>query len=105
MSLLPTLSYHAFTMDLRALVVCPDQDSANLLTVILSELGIAAESTPSITRGLELLDGQHFDAIVLDYRADRGSEEFLARLRQSAKNRTSMLVAIVDSEFLSLIHI
>lgn len=86
-------------MDLRALVVCPDQDSANLLTVILSELGIAAESTPSITRGLELLDGQHFDAIVLDYRADRGSEEFLARLRQSAKNRTSMLVAIVDSEF------
>jgi c-di-GMP-binding flagellar brake protein YcgR len=86
-------------MDLRALVVCPDQDSANLLMLILSELGLAAEHTPSITRGLELLYSQLFDAIVLDYRADSSSEEFLSRLRQSSKNRATMLVAIVDSEF------
>ncbi len=86
-------------MDLRALVVCPDQDSASLLTFILSEMGMAAEHTPSISRGLELLDSQRFDAIVLDYRADQSSEEFLARLRQSAKNRASMLIAVVDSEF------
>src|SRR5258708_6770392 len=86
-------------MDLRALVVCPDQDSASLLALILSEMGMAAEHTPSISRGLELLDSQRFDAIVLDYRADQSSEQFLARLRQSAKNRTSMLIAIVDGEF------
>jgi CheY-like chemotaxis protein len=86
-------------MDLRALVVCPDQDSASLLMLILSELGMAAEHTSSIARGLELLDGQHFDAVVLDYRADQSSETFLARLRQSAKNRASMLIAVVDSEF------
>jgi CheY-like chemotaxis protein len=86
-------------MDLRALVVCPDQDSAGLLTLILSELGMAAEHTASISRGLELVDSQHFDAIVLDYRADRSSEEFFARLRQSAKNRASMLIAVVDGEF------
>jgi DNA-binding NarL/FixJ family response regulator len=86
-------------MDLRALVVCPDQDSASLLTITLSELGVAAEHTPSIAQGIELLESQHFDAIVLDYRADQSSEEFLARLRQSKKNRVSMLIAIVDSEF------
>jgi CheY-like chemotaxis protein len=86
-------------MDLRALVVCPDQDSASLLTLVLSEMGMAAEHTPLISRGLELLDTQHFNAIILDYRADQGSEEFLSRLRQSAKNRSSMLIAIVDSEF------
>ena len=86
-------------MDLRALVVCPDQDSASLLTLVLSEMGMTAEHTPSISRGLELLDSQRFDAIVLDYRADQGSEEFLAHLRQSAKNRASMLIAVVDSEF------
>jgi DNA-binding response OmpR family regulator len=51
------------------------------------------------SRGLELLDSQRFDAIVLDYRADQSSEEFLARLRQSARNRASMLIAVVDSEF------
>ena len=86
-------------MDLRALVVCPDQDSANLLMLILSELGMAAEHTPSISRGVELLASQHFDAVVLDYRADQSSEEFLAHLRQSTKNRASMLIAVVDSEF------
>ncbi|HEY6304572.1 MAG TPA: PilZ domain-containing protein [Terriglobales bacterium] len=86
-------------MDLRALVVCSHQDSAGLLTLILSELGLAAEHTPSISRGLEMLDGQHFDVVVLDYRADQSSEEFLARLRQSPKNRASMLIVIVDSEF------
>ena len=95
----PTLSYHVDTMDLRALVVCPDQDSASLLALLLSEMGMAAEHTPSTSRGLELLDSQRFDAVVLDYRADQSSEEFLARLRQSAKNRASMLIAIVDSEF------
>jgi len=86
-------------MDLRALVVCPDQDSASLLALVLSELVMTVEHTPLITRGLELLDSQRFDAIVLDYRADQSSEQFLARLRQSAKNRTSMLIAIVDGEF------
>ncbi len=86
-------------MDLRALVVCPDQDSASLLTLVLTELGMACEHTPSITRGVELIEAEHFDAIVLDYQADQSSEDFLAKLRQSKKNRTSMLVAIVDSEF------
>jgi CheY-like chemotaxis protein len=99
LSLTPAISYHAVTMDLRALVVCPDQDSASLLTLILSQMGMVVEHTPSISRGLELLDSQRFDAIVLDYRADQSSEEFLARLRQSAKNRASMLIAVVDSEF------
>jgi len=86
-------------MDLHALVVCPDQDSANLLTLILSELGMVAEHTPSVSHGLELLDRQRFDAIILDYRADQSSEEFLTRLRRSANNRASMLIAVVDGEF------
>lgn len=86
-------------MDLRALVVSPDQDAANLLTLILSELDMASEHTPSISRGLELIESEQFDAIVLDYQADQSSEEFLARLRQSKKNRASMLIAVVDSDF------
>jgi DNA-binding response OmpR family regulator len=86
-------------MDLRALVVCPDEDSAGLLTLILSELGMVVEHTPSISGGIELLESRHYDGIVLDYRADQGSEEFLASLRRSVKNSNSVLVAVVDSEF------
>ncbi|MFY9645827.1 MAG: PilZ domain-containing protein [Terriglobales bacterium] len=86
-------------MDLRALVVCSDQDSASLLALILSEMGMAVEHTPSIARGLELLETQRYDGIILDYRADQSSEEFLARLRQSTRNHASTLIAIVDSDF------
>ncbi|MGA2964821.1 MAG: PilZ domain-containing protein [Terriglobales bacterium] len=86
-------------MDPRALVVCSEEKSASLLMAVLSELGMAAEHAPSISRGLELVDSQRFDAIVLDYRADQSSEEFLARLRQSSKNCASLLIAIVDREF------
>jgi hypothetical protein len=86
-------------MDPICLVVCPDQDAASLLALIFSELGMAAEHTASISRGLELIESRRFDAIVFDYRAGQSSDEFLARLRQSAKNRTSVLIAVVDSNF------
>jgi CheY-like chemotaxis protein len=86
-------------MDVTALVVCSDQDSASLLTLILSDLGMAVEHSPSISRGLEWLETRRFDAIVLDYRADPSSEEFLSRLRQSPKNRATMLIAVVDGGF------
>ena len=70
-----------------------------LLTLILSELGMTVEHTSSITRGLELLETDHYDGIVLDYRADQASEEFLSSLRRSVKNHASVLIAVVDSEF------
>jgi CheY-like chemotaxis protein len=86
-------------MDFRALVVCPDQDSSVLLKLLLSEMGISVEHTPSLSRGLDLLESERFDAIVLDYRADQSSEEFLSRFRQSPKNRSTMLIAIVENGF------
>ena len=87
-------------MDLRVLVVCPDQESASMLMqVVTSEMGMSAEQTPSISHGLKLLGQERFDAIIFDYRADQASEEFLTRLRQSPRNRTTMLIAVVDAEF------
>ena len=87
-------------MDLRVLVVCPDQDSANLLSTVLTEMAVVAEHTPSISRGLERLRDQSFDAVILDYRADPSSEEFLAKLRQTRnKNHKTLLIAILDADF------
>lgn len=86
-------------MDLRALVVCPDQDSAKLLSSVLGEMGITAEPAPTIERGLERLDEEVFDAVILDYHANQSSEEFLARLRHASRNRTTLLIAIVDGDF------
>lgn len=85
-------------MNLRTLVVCSDQDATGLLPLIQSEMATEAEHTSSTSRGMELVDRQHFGAIVVDYRADESSEELLARLRSSAKNRNSLLIALVDDE-------
>jgi CheY-like chemotaxis protein len=93
------LSYDCFTMEPSCLVVCPDQDAANLLTLILSELGMAAEHTPSVSRGLELLESRRYDVVILDYRAGQSCDEFLASMRTSAKNSASQLIAVVDGDF------
>jgi CheY-like chemotaxis protein len=86
-------------MDLCVLVVCADQDSAGLIKPVLAEMGMAVEHTPSISRGLEFLNERRFDAVVFDYRDSRASQEFVTRLRQSTKNRTSLLIAVVDENF------
>jgi CheY-like chemotaxis protein len=86
-------------MDLRVLVVCPDQDAADLLSQLLSEVGIEAEHASSIAGGLERVQEQPFDAIVLDYRADQSSQNFLTKLRLSGVNRNTLLIAIIESEY------
>jgi len=86
-------------MDLRVLVVCPDQDSAKLLGTVLTEMEIASEQESSISRGLERMQEETFDAVILDYRADESWEEFLTRLRQNSTSRKTLLIAILDSDY------
>lgn len=86
-------------MDARLLLVCSDQEAANLLIKILSEMDLAPDYTPSLSQGIERLGEKQFDAIILDYHAGLASQEFLATWRRSSKNRNAMLIAIVDGEF------
>src|SRR5258707_12960002 len=86
-------------MDLRVLVVCPDQDSAKLLSLVLGEMEMTAEHAPSISRGLQRLNDESFEAVILDYQADVDCEEFLSKLRQTRKSLNTLLIAIVDGEF------
>ena len=85
-------------MELRVLLVCSDQDSANMLTSILPEMGMVAEHSSSIARALQQLDQQRFDAIILDYRSEQSSQDILIRRRHSSQNRDTLLIAIVDNE-------
>jgi len=86
-------------MDLRALVVFPDQESASILVPVLCEMGMALEQTSSISRGLKLVSDERYDAILFEYGGEESSQEFLTRVRQSPKNRPAVLIAIVDEEF------
>lgn len=85
-------------MDIRLLLVCPDQDAAALLKNVLAEMGMKAEHTPSLAHGLIRVEEEKFDAVVFEYRGDPASETFLERLRQSSKDRKTMLIAVVDEQ-------
>ncbi|MFZ0479617.1 MAG: PilZ domain-containing protein [Terriglobales bacterium] len=93
------VSYDPNIMDLRALVVFPDQESASILVPVLCEMGMALEQTSSISRGLKLVSDERYDAILFEYGGEESSQEFLTRVRQSPKNRPAVLIAIVDEEF------
>jgi CheY-like chemotaxis protein len=84
-------------MQLRVLVVCPDEEAAELLKTVLAEMEIEVEYTPSVARGLELIEERKFDGILLEYHPDKGSDEFLTLLRQSAKNNDTILMAIAEA--------
>ena len=86
-------------MELRVLVVCSDQAAADLLAKVLPELGMESEHSPSFTRALKLVEEQSFDAIILDYQSVESSQEFVSKIRASARNRNMVLIAIIDSEF------
>ena len=61
-------------MQLRVLVVCPDEEAAELLKTVLAEMEIEVEYTPSVARGLELIEERKFDGILLEYHPDKGSD-------------------------------
>ena len=86
-------------MELRVLVVCPDQTDAELLSKALPELGIEQEHTASFSHAMKRLEEQHFDGIILDYHPGENSQEFLSKLRVSSQNRSTVLIAIVEGEF------
>lgn len=86
-------------MDIRVLLVCPDGEAAGLVLPVLTELGMKVEPTNSLARGQQLLQEERFDAVVFDYHDDRPGSDFLAALRQTPKNRTTMLIAIVGADF------
>jgi hypothetical protein len=60
---------------------------------------ISAEQAPSISRGMERIREENFDAVILDYRADESWEEFLTKLRQTSTSRKTLLIAILDSDY------
>ena len=84
-------------MDLCVLVVCAE-DSASIIGPVLSEMGITVQHRSSPADGLQLLDEEHFDGIVFEYFGDQSSDDFMAKLRKSPKNRGSMLIAVVEAE-------
>ena len=84
-------------MELRALLLCPDARSAQLLGEILAEQGIAVDQVSDSAAALESVATRRFDALILDADDEERAKEILSKARLSAVNSGTLVVALVAS--------
>ncbi len=84
-------------MELRALLLCPDARSAQLLGEILAEQGIAVDQVSDSAAALESVATRRFDALILDADDEERAKEILSKARLSAANSGTLVVALVAS--------
>src|SRR5581483_5595053 len=83
---------------LTCLVVCAEPQAVQVLDRILRDLGIRMEHCPEISRAKQLLSDRRFDAVMVDCKEERVAQELILELRATARNRTALVIAMVDSQ-------
>jgi CheY-like chemotaxis protein len=84
-------------MTLSALLVCFDENAADVLHRVLKELGIRVESCPDFPRALMRTAQERFDVLVVDG-AIRDVTWMLTETRLSRMNDATLAVAVVPSQ-------
>src|SRR3954470_17065498 len=85
-------------MSYRALLFCPDEAAARLVTQVLSELEFTVELSfePFVT--VQKLTAEAFDAVVVDCANEENAALLFKGARNSSVNHSSLCVAVVDSQ-------
>jgi CheY-like chemotaxis protein len=83
-------------MVLRSLLVCPDPKVVTMLSRILVELGIEVEHCEDSRAALTRLEGQAFDALLVDCKEEPAALELISNARKTAVNRSTLVIGMVD---------
>jgi TonB family protein len=85
-------------MSYRALLFCPDEVAARLVTQVLSELEFTVELSfePFVT--VQKLTAEPFDAVVVDCANEENAALLFKGARNSSVNHSSLCVAVVDGQ-------
>ncbi len=84
-------------MALTSLLVCADASAIEVLSLILSELGIQVEQSNDSSAALARLNAQAFDAVLVDCQDESAATELITRARKQPANQTALVIALVDS--------
>jgi protein TonB len=85
-------------MSYQALLFCPDEKTARVVTQVLSELEFSVEPCSEPFAAVKKLMAQHFDAIVVDCDNEQNAALLFKSARNSASNQTSLSVAVVEGQ-------
>jgi CheY-like chemotaxis protein len=86
------------SMGLSCLVVCANPQAVQVLDRILRDLGIQMEHCSEFTQAEPRLQSSRFDAIILDCDDEATATQLMLSLRNTATNRSALIVAMVDSQ-------
>jgi len=85
-------------MSYQALLFCPDEQTARLVTQVLTELDFHVEPCNEPFAAVKKLTTQRFDAVVVDCDNEQNAGLLFKSARNSASNQSSLAVAVVDGQ-------
>lgn len=85
-------------MSYHALLFCPEDKTARVVTQVLNELDFTVELSNEPFAAVKKLMAQHFDAIVVDCENEQNATLLFKSARNSSSNQTSLSVAVVEGQ-------
>ena len=85
-------------MSYQALLFCPDDKTARVVSQVLSELEFQVEPCNEPFAAVKKLMAQHFDAIVVDCDNEQNAALLFKSARNSTSNQASLAVAVVEGQ-------
>ncbi len=85
-------------MSYLALLFCPDEKTARVVTQVLTDLEFSIEVCSEPFAAVKKLMGQHFDAIVVDCENEQNATLLFKSARNSGSNQSALAVAVVEGQ-------
>jgi periplasmic protein TonB len=85
-------------MSFQALLFCPDEKTARVVTQVLTELDFKVEACGEPFAAVKRLMAQHFDAIVVDCDNEQNATLLFKSARNSSLNQSALSVAVVEGQ-------
>jgi len=85
-------------MSYQALLFCPEEKTAQVVTQILNELQFTVETCNEPFAAVKKLMAQHFDAIVVDCDSEQNAALLFKSAHNSGTNQASLAVAVVEGQ-------
>jgi periplasmic protein TonB len=85
-------------MKYNALLFCPDEKTARVVTQVLSDLEFRVEPCNEPFAAVKKLMAEHFDAIVVDCDSEQNAALLFKSAHNSGSNQSSLAVAVVEGQ-------
>jgi protein TonB len=85
-------------MKYNALLFCPDEKTARVVTQVLTELEFHVEPCNEPFAAVKKLMAEHFDAIVADCDSEQNAALLFKSAHSSGSNQSSLAVAVVEGQ-------